>query len=78
MEEVALEGNKDSCFFFRNWALRLAFRLLVEGLIFFLITGGITALAPMVSREKEKVESIFREKLKVWPWLANAWQKAKH
>ena len=72
MEEVALEGKMDSCFFFRNWAPRLAFRFFAEGLIFFLIIGGVTALAALVSREKERVESILREKLKVWPWLANA------
>ena len=78
MEELALEGAEDSCFFFRNWALRLAFRLFAEGLIFFLVTGGVTALKPLLSREKENLESMLREKLKALPWLASAWQKAKH
>ena len=31
-----------------------------------------------MSREKEKVELILREKVKALPWLASAWQKAKH
>ena len=70
MEEVALEGDKDSCFLFRNWALRLAFRLFAEGLVFFLVTKGVTGLTSLLSRQKEK--------LKAWPWLASAWQKAKH
>ena len=78
MEELALEGDEDSCFLFRNWALRLAFRLFAEGLIFFLVTGGVTTLKPLLSREKENLESMLREKLKALPWLASAWQKAKH
>ena len=78
MEEVALEGDKDSCFLFRNWALRLAFRLFAEGLVFFLVTKGVTGLTSLLSRQKEKLEPILREKLKAWPWLASAWQKAKH
>ena len=32
----------------------------------------------LVSREKENVEPIEREKLKALPWLASAWQKSKH
>ena len=35
-------------------------------------------MPPLVSREKEKLELILREKLKALPWLASAWQKAKH
>ena len=69
------------CFFFRNSALRLAFLLCVEGLTFFLVRASdkrVEALLSLVSRLKEKVESILREKLKALPWLANAWQKAKH
>ena len=49
----------------------------MEGLIFFLVLGA-RALPPLVSREKEKLELILREKLKALPWLASAWQKAKH
>ena len=58
MEETALEGDEDSCFFFRNWALRLAFRLFAEGLIFFLatvvevFTFSLEVSFPLVSREK--------------------------
>ena len=65
------------CFFFRNSALRLAFLLCVEGLNFFLVRGAELLLS-LVSREKEKVESILMEKEKALPWLANAWQTAKH
>ena len=69
------------CFFFRNSALLRAFLLFVEGLTFFLVRAsgkGAEALLSLVSREKEKVESILMEKEKALPWLANAWQKAKH
>ena len=65
------------CFFFRNSALRLAFLLCVEGLTFFLVRGAEPLLS-LVSREKEKVESILMEKENALPWLTNAWQKAKH
>ena len=42
------------------------------------VPGGVTALKPLLSREKENLESMLREKLKALPWLASAWQKAKH
>ena len=54
------------CFFFRNSALRLAFLLCVEGLNFFLVRGAELLLS-LVSREKEKVESILMEKEKPCP-----------
>ena len=69
------------CFFFRNSAFLLAFLLFVEGLTFFLVRASgkeAEAWLSLKSREKEKVESILREKLKALPWLANAWQKTKH
>ena len=84
-EADPLEGTSNCtlelCFFFRNSALLLAFLLFVEGLTFFLVRAsgrGAEAWLSLVSREKEKVELILREKLKALPWLANAWQKAKH
>ena len=64
------------CFFSKNSFLRLAFLLSVEGL-FFLVPEDMGAL-PLVSREKEKVEPMEREKLKATPWLLSAWQKSKH
>ena len=81
-----LEGTsgcctEELCFFFRNSALLRAFLLFVEGLTFFLVRAsgrGAEAWFSLVSREKEMVELILREKLKALPWLANAWQKAKH
>ena len=76
-EEEAVADKMESCFFFRNSFRRLAFRLRVEGLIFFLVLGA-RGLPSLVFREKEKVDPILREKLKALPWLASAWQKAKH
>ena len=79
-EELAFDGRGASSFFFRNCARRLAFLLLVEGLDFFLVSGAETgnSLVSLVSKEKEKAELIVREKLNALPWLASAWQKAKH
>ena len=65
------------CFFFKNSSLRLAFLLSVEGLLIFLVTGDTDALI-LVSKEKEKVEPIAREKLNATPWLVSAWQKSRH
>ena len=62
------------CFLWLNSSLRLAFLLSVEGLAFFLVPGTLL----LVSKEKEKVESIASEKLMTWPWLASAWQKSMH
>ena len=76
-EELAFDGRGASSFFFRNCALRLAFLLLVEGLDFFLVSGAETGTS-LVSKEKEKAELIARENLNALPWLASAWQKAKH
>ena len=55
----------------------LAFLLSVEGLVLFLATGPCSTL-PLVSKEKLKVGPMAREKLKAWPWMASAWQKAMH
>ena len=54
------------CFLCRNAALRLAFLLSVDGLDFFLVLPVVAKARPLslVSREKEKVELIVREKLK--------------
>ena len=59
-----------------NSALRLAFLLIVEGLGFFF--RWLPEALLLVSKEKVKSEPIEREKLKTWPWLTSAWQKAKH
>ena len=66
-------------FFFKKSSLRLAFLLRVDGLVFFffLISKAKGALC-LVSREKEKVEPMLREKLISKPWLVSAWQKSKH
>ena len=66
------------CLFLKmNSSLRLAFLLCVEGLFFFLLIGSTIAFL-LVSKEKEKEGPMLREKLKVWPWLASAWQKSMH
>ena len=69
-------------FLFRNSSLRLAFLLIVDGLgIFFgvaLLLVSKAGTLSLVSREKEKVEPIEREKLKALPWLASVWQRSKH
>ena len=66
-------------FFFKNSSLRLAFLLLVDGLgIFFWVALLLVSKAgtfSLVSREKEKVEPMEREKLKAKPWPANTWQQ---
>ena len=61
-------------FFFRNSSLLLAFLLRVEGLILFFATVDFTSL-PLVSREKKKEVLM---SLKVLPWLASVWQRARH
>ena len=67
-------------FFFKKSSLRLAFLLRVDGLafFFFLILSKAKGVLCLVSREKEKVEPMLREKLISIPWLVSAWQKSKH
>ena len=66
-------------FLFRNSVLLRVFLLWVEGLdLFFVLTRVDFTLLSLVSREKENVELMVREKLKSLPWLASAWQKARH
>ena len=55
----------------------MVFLLRVEGLAFFLVPPGRASLL-LVSRQKEKVEPMFREKLKALPWLVSVWQRARH
>ena len=70
------------CFLFRNSALRLAFRLRVDGLGFFLTDARIlvskTGAPSLVSRVKQKLEPVERENLKALPWLLSAWQNSMH
>ena len=49
----------------------------MDGLAFFLVLWVVSALL-LVSREKVKSGPAEREKVKTWPWLASAWQKAMH
>ena len=86
-EEVAGLDLSESFCLSRNSSLLLAFLRKEDGLGFFFfrtsasaevvlsLAGGVLSL---VSREKEKVEPMVREKLKALPWLASAWQKARH
>ena len=75
-EESTVEG---ACLFLlRNSILRLAFLLCVEGLSFFLSTGSAASALLLVSKEKEKLVPMFREKWKVLPWVASAWQNSMH
>ena len=66
-------------FLFKKSFLRLAFLLRVDGLaFFFFLLSTAKGILCLVSREKEKVEPILREKLISMPWLVTAWQKSKH
>ena len=66
------EGERGSklSFLFRNSSLLLAFLLCVKGLNLF-FTRVEFPLVFLVSREKEKVELMVREKWKSMPWLAS-------
>ena len=65
-------------FLLRNSILRLAFLLRVEGLSFFLSTGSGANALLLVSKEKEKLVPMFREKWKALRWVAGAWQNSMH
>ena len=75
-----------SDFLFRKSSFLFAFLLSCEGLSFFFIpsSGVVTFLGSrevdfsLVSREKEKLEPIDREKENFCPWLDSAWQNSKH
>ena len=66
------EGERGSklSFLFRNSSLLLAFLLCVEGLDLF-FTRVEFPLVFLVSREKEKVELMVKEKWKSMPWLTS-------
>ena len=70
--EAEAEGERGSklSFLFRNSSLLLAFLLCEEGLDLF-FTRVEFPLVFLVSREKEKVELMVREKWKSMPWLAS-------
>ena len=57
-------------YLFRKASLLLAFLLWVEGLDLFFATAEFP-LVFLVSREKEKLELMVREKWKSMPWLAS-------
>ena len=63
------------CFLSRKSCLRLAFLRRVEGLGFLVLMPFFISLL-LVSKKKEKLEPMDREKLKASPWLASAWQKS--
>ena len=63
--------------FSKKSCLRLAFLRRVEGLGFFVLMAFFFSLL-LVSKEKEKLEPMDREKLKALPCLASAWQKSMH
>ena len=52
----------------------------MDGLDFFLVLPVVAKARPLslVSREKEKVEMIVREKLEAKPWPASIWQSSRH
>ena len=84
MEAVAEEMGVTAAgqrFFFKKSSLRLAFLLRVEGLaffFFFFFVAKAKGAFCLVSKEKEKVELMVREKLISMPWLVSDWQKARH
>jgi hypothetical protein len=86
-EEAAGVSRFGWGFFLRNSSLLSAFLLRQDGLGFFFFRTSALAevvlslaegVFSLVSREKEKLEPTVREMLKAVPWLASAWQKARH
>ena len=78
MSDSLFSASDSSDFFLlKNSSLRLMFLLKVDGLAFFLALLGRASLL-LVSREKEKVEPMLREKLNAMPWQVSAWQRARH
>ena len=53
---------------------------MVDGLFFFQALSLVTEVGAisLVSREKEKLEPVVREKENTNPWLARSLQKSKH
>ena len=53
---------------------------MVEGLFLFLgvVSFSVSSAIFLVSREKEKLEPVVREKENTNPWLARSLQKSKH
>ena len=64
-------------FFRKNSSLLLALRLKVDGVFFFFFAEE-EAASPLVSKEKEKLVPIFREKEKDEDLPASIWQKSRH
>ena len=64
-------------FFRKNSSLLLALRLKVDGVFFFFFAEE-EAASPLVSKEKEKLVPIFREKEKDNDLPASIWQKSRH
>ena len=60
-----------------NSSFLLTFLLFAEGLGFFL-TISVEVELNLVSREKEKFEPMFREKVNSLPLLVSAWQMSRH
>ena len=62
------------CFLLRNSSLRLAVLLMVDGLYFYQDLSLVTKVGTisLVSREKERLEPVVREKENTNPWLARS------
>ena len=75
--ETAFEtGAGEASFFCKNCSLLLALRLKVDGVCFFFAEEKVAS--PLVSKEKEKLVPIFREKEKDNDLPASFWQKSRH
>ena len=80
LSDLTLDLAAGFNFLFRNSALRLAFRLRVDGVGFFfadaIILVSKTGASSLVSREKQKLEPVERENLKALPLLLSARQNS--
>jgi hypothetical protein len=71
-------AGENGFIFSRYISFLFKFLLWVEGLGFFLVLAVAGASFSWVDREKEKEVPREREKLKVFLWLASAWQNSRH
>ena len=67
MDAIPIAAVADEDFFLRNSSRRLAFLLLVEGLLLFLFLLAGVALPSLASREKVKWEPMVTENLNAKP-----------
>ena len=76
--ETGLETGAVEAFFCKNCSLLLALRLKVDGVCFFFFFVEGKSPSPLVSKEKEKLVPIFREKEKDSDLPTCNWQKSRH